>query len=224
MSRYCEWLFLQGDAPCAARYVIYGVCVLKDWRSRDPAILPLSKMTLEGFVRKTPESMRDPIPYPAVWLIANRIFEAGDQLSNVLAACLCLIAADCYLRPSEGLDLLVKHVLPPRGRAGVLHYVLEIYPQGGAKPAKNKQFDLGVVVGAHGRDYVADIVKSLSANRAKDERIFEGLSLSMLERFFRQHRHGLCGGETPHGLRHTGPSHDAYYHKDALVDIQIRGR
>ena len=133
----------------SARYALYGTIFEKDASSRDPAVFPLSKKTLKGYVKKDPENMRDPASEELVWHAADWRCGLGEEFA-IVASIFLLIQFDCYFRPSESLELNKQHVTPPRRGTQNRAWSIVFYPSGSDKPAKNRQFDCGVVVGAHG--------------------------------------------------------------------------
>ena len=101
-----------------------------------------------------------------------------------------------------------------------------VAPQGGA-PAKNRQFDAGVVVGGSDRAFVAGILEAVFHRTPDGGLLFDGVSLSSLESVFRSKRTMLGFNDlqfVPHGLRHAGPSHDFHYNQVSLAALQARGR
>ena len=223
LVEYIEFLYLSGESPSAARYALYGTCFEKDLTSRDPAILPLAKKTLKAFVKKDPEHMRDPAPLELVWFAAHWLFGL-DTVDGLLAAAFVLIAFDCYLRPSEGIDLEREHVTPPRRNTNNKVWSLVIYPVGGSKPAKNQQFDCGVTAGAHGRDWVPLLLEALRKRAKPKGKLFRSLTLAKLDRLLSDFSKATGIKLVAHMFRHGGPSHDALYFKMPIEDIRVRGR
>ena len=223
LVEYIEFLYLSGESPAAARYALYGTCFQKDLNSRDPAISPLSKKTLKAFVKKDPEHMRDPAPLEVVWFAANWLFSL-HTVDGLLAAAFLLIAFDCYLRPTEGLDLEREHVTPPRRNTNNKFWSLVIYPVGGNKPAKNQQFDCGVTAGAHGRDWLPALLEALYKRAKPKGKLFRGLTLAKLDRLLSEFSEATGLKLVAHMVRHSGPSHDAFYFKVPIEDIRVRGR
>ena len=66
LDAFVEHLSMQGEAPVAARYAIYGTAWVKDLPARGVAVLPLAKKALKGFGRLDPEATRDPLPMEAL--------------------------------------------------------------------------------------------------------------------------------------------------------------
>ena len=226
LDKFLEALYLGGEGLAAARYALYGTAFVLELVTRSPLVLPLSKAALKGFKTLCPESTRDPPPWEAIFLLAMSLVTGKLVRVNVLVAILVLLAFDCYLRPSEALNLRKQDVTAPRSGTRNCSWSLVIAPQGGA-PAKNRQFDAGVVVGGSGRDFVAIVLEALYLRTAAGSLLFEGVSLSVLESVFRSRRAALGFNDltlVPHGLRHAGPSHDFHYNQVGLPALQARGR
>ena len=129
---------------CETNY--YGCGFVLDWPRRAATCMPLAKATLKGFTKSSPEHSREPPAYETWWLVIGWFLRPPVSLNRVMAACWAAISMDCYLRPSEGLELLGKHVHRPRRGAAAQGWSFTIAPVGG-RPAKNQTFDAGVVVG-----------------------------------------------------------------------------
>ncbi len=223
LAEYMEHLYLQGETAAVARYALYGVSFVMDLVTRDHQVFPLSKKTLKGFMRKAPEPSRDPPPYQLAWLAADFFVRSYRGRLGALAAAATLIAADGYLRPSEALGLR-KEDFFCSGRGTQQEWSVVVAPLTRALPAKNKQFDDGFIAGAHDRTYVKSLLKLLVPSTSLGEKVFAPLSLPHWEKMFRAFSKEEGVRMTPHGLRHTGPSHDFHAHKTPLHSLQMRGR
>ena len=197
-----------------------------DLVTRSPLVLPLSKAALKGFAKLCPEGTRDPPPWEVLFLLALSLLSGKLRRVHVLVAIIVVLAFDCYLRPSEALNLRKQDVTAPRAGTRNKSWSIVVAPQGGA-PAKNRQFDAGVVVGGIDRGFVSDILEALFNRTPTGSLLFEGVSLGMLEGVFRNKR-TLLGFDdielVPHGLRHAGPSHEFHYNSVSLPTLQARGR
>ena len=148
-----------------------------------------------------------------------------DCLRMALMAAHGAVSFDCYLRPSEGLDLTAGAVGRPRRGAAAQGWTINVAPAGvDAKPAKNRRFDASVLVGAHDRQWVCEVLDLLVAGLRPGDRVFRTLKLADLEKEYRAASAALGFRVVPHGLRHAGPSHDAVVHKVKIEDVQARGR
>ena len=142
---------------------------------------------------------------------------------KVLTAALVVINFDCYLRPSEGLGLRRKDVSAPSRAAAAKGWALNIAPLN-EKMAKNRRYDDGVTVGVHDRQWICGILRMLCRSLPSDAYLFRNLDLATVEGFFRAASDHLGWTVVAHGMRHAGPSHDAYVHGVDLLDLQARGR
>lgn len=224
LNEFGEFLFFAGDGPSSFRCAIHGSCFVNEWRSRAAETLPLAKRTLADFCKRATDGMPGPPPVAAAWLVADKLTHHDGSVCALLAAALLLIGVDAYWRPGEALDLRIKDLTPPRGQANSKDWAVTFCPAGGDKPAKNQEFDSGVVLGAFGRRYVNELLSALVLKRAAGSRLFGPLTLPILDKLVSQHRHALPFDFTPHGIRHAGPSHDMYFNKAQLDWVQARAR
>ena len=88
---YIECLYFAGESPAAARYAIYGICFVMDITPRAPSVLPLAKRSLRGFLKKSPEGMRDPPPMEVMWLLCGWLLDACPGPVGCLAAAFVLL-------------------------------------------------------------------------------------------------------------------------------------
>ncbi len=137
---------MEGGSASVGRLAIYGTAWALELPPRSPQTFPKAKRALLGFSTVRPEHVRDPPPEQCVWLLARRMLDQ-NRWDYDLGAAFTLVAFDTYCRASELLTLHRRHVLSPRG--GNPTWPLMIGVQG-ERPAKNKQFDQGVIVGIHG--------------------------------------------------------------------------
>ncbi len=92
-------------------------------------------------------------------------------------------------------------------------------------PTREEQaVDDGLAVGAHDRGYLKDVVQQPVRGLPPEALVFADWDLAGLERIFRSFSASEGIKLTPHELRHTGPSHDFYYHKVSVAELQWRGR
>ncbi len=206
-----------------ARYALFGAMHVLDLVSRNPSIMPLAKKSLKGYSRSAPEESRDPPCEEMVWLAADYQLRSFPGVMGGRAALLTLTAFDGYLRPTESLKLQTEDFFIAK-RKKETHVSVVIAPFTRGEPAKNRQFDDGYSLGAHGRRLLQELTLKLVARRSTGERIFETLSLPALEKNYREFCKAEAVKMSPHLLRHAGPSHDHYFDGMTLQDIQLRGR
>ena len=223
MAVYLETLYLRGETVVVARYALFGTMHVLDMVSRNPSVMPLAKKSLKGYSRKAPEESRDPPCEEMVWLAAEFMLRSLPGTMGGQAALLTLTAFDGYLRPTEALKLQTEDFFIAEQKKET-HVSVVIAPSTRGEPAKNRQFDDGYSLGAHGRDVLVELIVKVVAGRQGGERVFDTLSLPALEKSFREFSKTEAVKMTPHSLRHAGPSHDHYFSKVTLQDIQLRGR
>ena len=225
LVRFMEYLYLDGAALGAARYALYGCAYHEDWPIRSADCMPLAKATLKAYRRRSPDQSRDPPCEEMLWLVVDWLLSnRTNPFLYGLAAAYALLAWDCYLRPQEALDLKVADVTRPQRVADIQRWSLTIAPKPGGKPAKNRQFDAGVVVGEFNRKWAEDILKVLVDFAPRSGFLFHSLSLAQLDKMFVECSSALNFKVAPHGMRHGGPSTDAFKSGASLSLIQTRGR
>jgi len=222
MTAYMEQLFLSGEAAVVARYAFHGVCFALQLNTRDQQVMPKSRRALKGYSKKAPEHARDPPPLELVFLLVDYLLMVVRGFLGAVAAALVLVATDCYLRPSEAVGLQCGDVFS-RVVEGRRRWSITVAPICRETPAKNLQFDDGVLVGGPGREKWGAVLDVLLAKRPANAQVFEGINLPLLERLFRDFSRAENLKVIPHGLRHCGASHDAF-HDVSLVQVQQRGR
>ncbi|CAK0832654.1 unnamed protein product, partial [Prorocentrum cordatum] len=211
MVDYAEDLYRAGDTVTAARYAFHGVALVNDWPRRSPDLLPKTRLSILAFARSPPERCRDPPAIELVLLVLNYFLDRAvgeDCLRMALMAAHGAISFDCYLRPSEGLEITAGAVGRPRRGAAAQGWTINVAPAGvDAKPA-----------------VVCEVLELLVADLQPNDRVFRMLKLPDLEKEYRAASGALGFRAVPHGLRHAGPSHDAVVHKVKIEDGQARGR
>ena len=157
------------------------------------------RLEAEGFIPSTYTNFWDPGGFTADGNSDNFARRRQMELKHGRVS---MLGTNGYITP-DSAGKLPGYLSPSAG----LKFV--IAPQGGA-PAKNRQFDAGVVVGGSGRDFVGHILEALYLRTAAGSLLFEGVSVAMLDSVFRSNRAALGFNDltlVPHGLRHAGPSH-----------------
>ncbi|CAK0850556.1 unnamed protein product, partial [Prorocentrum cordatum] len=186
LVNYIEGLYRAGEAATAARYAYHGVSFVNDWPRRSPDLLPKTRLSLLAFARSSPEHCRDPPAIELVLLMLDYFLgrAVGDNCQRMaLVAAHGILSFDCYLRPSEGLDLTAGAVGRPRPGAAAQGWAINVAPAGeDAKPSKNRHFDASVLVGAHDRQWVCRVLELLVDNLQPGDRVFRSLRLADLEK------------------------------------------
>lgn len=148
----------------------------------------------------------------SIWdLVALTSCEQGHLFSGAAM----VIQTDAYLRPSEVFAIARDHLVPPsasrtRGIWGVTIGLLE-----GGMPTKAGDFDDVVLFNTKSRSDVNTVVASLARrSTSKSLCIFHPVTVEQ----YGKHIKAACDSLglsnlylTPHYLKHSGISHDAYY-------------
>ena len=74
------------------------------------------------------------------------------------------------------------------------------------------------------RGWLVPILELLHARAMPGGQLLQGLTLPLVEKAFADASTKLGIKVVPHGMRHGGPSNDAFKHGVAISDIQSRGR
>jgi len=198
---------------------LYGVAHVLHLNLREPDELRLARNSLKGFMRSSPESQRDPLPWEAYVLISAWPARQGGTV-NVLAARLLVVLYDGSLRPSEGLAIRGCDVhVRPRDSGHYLPLAIKIAPfvaDTGLPPAprtKAGEYDDTVVFGEQpslmaGRGVAMAVLRLLKATVLGIRRLFP-ITLAQLDVAFAAavDALGLCALRvSPHCCRHGGPS------------------
>ncbi|CAK0840824.1 unnamed protein product, partial [Prorocentrum cordatum] len=220
LVEYMEFLFLDGAAVSAARDALDGVAWTLDFPIKSPSCFALAKATLRAFSRRAPEKSRDPPREELFWLFVD--FSIQHELH--LVGFFAVLAWDCYLRPPEAIELRKEDLCPPVTGASIQKWSITVAPSTRDRPAKNRQFDAGVVAAWQDRRWMEPLLKSVFERTKPGELLLRGLTLAAVEKAFNQASDHLGYKVVPHGMRHGGPSHDAFKNGVGLPDIQSRGR
>lgn len=225
MSLYIQRLCEEGRCITEASYAVYGWILLRSVEHLEHrAQLPFSKQALKGWRAKFPGKSKSGVDLKLWDLIALKCCEQ----ENFLAAAGILVQGDGYLRPSELLDITPQHLIPPSAsRAkGVWGVIVGLREDG--IPTKAKEFDDCVLFNTKCRLDVNHVISALAKRKLKiGESIFHPLTLDSYSRQIQQAVESLdlkALDLTPHILRHSGASHDAYYEVRDIKQIQLRGR
>ncbi|CAK0810785.1 unnamed protein product, partial [Prorocentrum cordatum] len=236
LEDYLDARYFGGKALAEGRYAVHGAIHCLRYPRRTPATLPLSRDALAGWSQAGPGRVRDPLPWGAAVLIADRMIQQGP-LGEAAAGALAT-SFDGYLRPSSalrinGADVHVAAGGVARGHPRVTATIAPLHADDGAElrpRLKNNEHDMTLIFGDQasfkaGRSFVADLLVKLKGQRQPHRPLFP-LTLAQYERYFNAavaalqlHRLDV----TPHCARHGGPSVDAARGLRSIPDIQQRG-
>ena len=186
--------------------------------------MPFSRDALKGWRSHFPGHSRTGVDLSLWDLIALQAAETG----LFLCAAAILVQSDAYLRPGELFSLTRRHLVTPSGSRvrGIWGIIVGLLEDG--KPTKAGDYDDVVLFNSTGRSDVNDIIRLLSKRRIDPEvSLFSPLTMDQYAS-----QVGKCADAvglshlhlTPHCLRHSGASHDAYHKVRSMSEIQTRGR
>ena len=222
---YLNHLCKEGRPVNDGSYAVYGWILLRSNEHLDrKSQLPFAKQCLKGWNSRYPTKARCGVDLKIWDAIAWECCEMGHYLS----AAAILVQGDSYLRPSEVFEITQRHIIPPlasRGR-GIWGVIVGLDEDG--KPTKTGDFDDCVLFNTVSRSDVNLIISGLyhSASDPTDC-LFSPLSHGQYTQHIHEAARRLKLSHlhlTPHVIRHSGPSHDAYYELRDLKQIQVRGR
>jgi hypothetical protein len=144
------------------------------------------------------------------------------------AAAAVMIQFDFYLRPSEIVDCKMRDVLRPVLQMGVKLCGLLIANSETGDVTKTGEQDDTVLADSVSRGWISSLIRNLIIRKASpDAKLFQNLTLPKYESLFRKVSAKLSLQSfniTPHVMRHSGPSDDAFHKVRSLLEIQKRGR
>ena len=207
-----------------ASYTIFGWILLRSqlhMPERDQ--LPFAKQALKGWKSRFPGHSRSGVDLTIWDLVALQCLRMGF----IYSAAAILIQGDAYLRPCEILGMRRECVIVPRALQSGCTWGVVISPQEEGIPTKAGSFDDCILFDSQGRSDVNLIVKALYLRSKGQEMLFHRLSYraycnqltAASEQLGLTHLH-----LSPHVLRHSGASHDAFHKLRDLQSIQSRGR
>ena len=213
-----------GRSIVDARSVVYGFILLRmnsDLPER--LLLSQSKAALKGWSSRFPNHSRAGVDLMVWDVVAWQCLQNDDPLS----AAAILLQGDTYMRPSEILSMRKQSIIKPRKSRSSFWGVV-IGSQDLHIPTKTGLFDDCVLLDSPGREDLGVVLKYLLKHSDRDTgKLLHGLSLRAYGDAIKKacEMHGLHSLKlTPHVLRHSGPSTDAYHGVRSLAAIQQRGR
>ncbi|CAL1136372.1 unnamed protein product [Cladocopium goreaui] len=112
LADFCDELFLDVQSAAVGEKTIAAV---EFYHIELKGKLLRAKRALKGWRKLAPPKSRLPLPRPLAMGIAMIMLARGERDM----ALKLLLDFDCYLRPSEGMDLLGKHVIAPVPGTGI---------------------------------------------------------------------------------------------------------
>ena len=225
MCLFLRHLCESGESMTHGTYAVFGWIKLRSRIHLDTRHqLPFSRDALKGWKSHFPGHSRTGVDLVLWDLIALGALDKG----YTMCAAAIIIQGDAYLRPGELFDLTHKHLVHPSGSRlrniwGVVIGLLEL-----GRPTKAGEYDDVVIFNTAGRIDVNAVVRRLASRKLADGTcLFSPLTFDKYGKQLAESAQAVGLGHlhlTPHCLRHSGASHDAYHHIRDIHEIQTRGR
>ena len=220
VSAYLAHLYKEDAEYSVASYLVYGLQLVRCKVAKHDFLVS-SKLSLAGWRKSEPGSMRVPVPEEFLYDFGLHALDTG-RLDIAVAL---VIQFDGYLRPSECLGLTKAHVNPPHGKR-YPHFSLVIAPSALQQTTKTGKTDDSIVLGDKVHNKPVNEVMRLWLLRC-GEQLFQNLSLSQFEDWCKKVSVVLrykSNCVMPHVVRHAGASNDRYHNRRSLHEIQKRVR
>lgn len=214
----------EGMSIVNARSTVFGFIMLKmDSHQPERMLLSQSKAALKGWSSRFPVHSRAGVDLQIWDAIAWQCILDRDPL----VAAAILLQGDTYMRPNEILNVQANSVLrPAKSRARCWGMVVGNRDLENA--TKTGLYDDCILLDSPGRSDLGVVMKYLTARCERaDSHLFQQLTLHAYNKAIKKACDTLNLEKlrlTPHNLRHSGPSTDAYYKARSLSAIQQRGR
>ena len=224
MTQFIHELCEDGRCFTDASYAVFGWIALRsDLHMAEKEQLPFAKQALKGWKSRFPPTSRAGVDLQLWDLVA---LQCARKMQFETAAAI-LIQGDTYLRPCELLALKKTNILQPQAVRRPEVWGVIIAPFEDGEPTKAGEFDDVVLFNTQQRLDTSAVVKSVfSANRGHAQ-LFPHLTYKKYCEQISQAAASLGLSAlhlTPHILRHSGASHDAYHNIRDSQQIQERGR
>ena len=218
LVRWMNAKYLLGHQASLGEKVFAGImCLMPEFSRMGARCLPRSARCLKRWRKLCPSHSRRPLPWAAWCGIAAEM----AREKQYLAACMCLVSVDAYLRPSEAVNLTCGSLMPPSAQ-GVNAWVLRLFPQEEAARSKVGESDDTISMDSPRLRWLAPVFAQI-AKRDKEQKAFGMDYAQYLEIFSRAvSRMGLKA--VPYQARHSGPSIDRAQGARTQAECQKRGR
>ena len=222
LGKYVAHLYQRGFGPGKARHVMYGYIFLHTETEGRARPFPRTVRIIKGFSRKVATTTKSPLPKSVVYALAHKMCLKHGWRSGFAV----VLQMDTYLRAHSLLDLeRADFHPPPRGTRANLKkaWALMIAPLERGRPTKSGQFNETVLVGDLD-PWIPTFMNSCVKRLPVSGKIFDFSHEEFARRLQDAARQlQLPYRVSPHQLRHSGPSHDKYYNRRDLPEIQSRG-
>ena len=197
-------MFLEGNPQATGQKVLAAVEFAFIEQKRH---LARAKRALKGWQKLMPAPSRLPLPKPVAYGIANLLMAKGLRDMGLKV----LMDFDMYLRPSEGLDILGKHVSAPVPGTGIQYrkYSVTIRDQDYGKPDETGTFDNTTLLDNPNTErWLGPAIHALAVRRGRDRPIFSFNQDSFRKEFKKAGSLLSLKGLVTYQLRHGGASED----------------
>ena len=220
LADFCDELFLDVQSAAVGEKTIAAV---EFYHIELKGKLLRAKRALKGWRKLAPPKSRLPLPRPLAMGIAMIMLARGERDM----ALKLLLDFDCYLRPSEGMDLLGKHVIAPVPGTGIQFqkFGVVIRDEELGQPNKTGIFDNTLHFdNPLTKDWLGPALVKLAKLRGPNSLLFQFKPQKFREKF--QEAGSLLGAKGLHTyqLRHGGASDDLNSQIRDFAAVRERGR
>ena len=179
--------------------------------------LPRALRSIRGWKRLMPSKTRKPLPFFVVCAVALNLC----QRNRVDMAVCWLVMVDCYLRPSELIEMKKEQVIPPQ--PGMHKVVLLLNPGYEKKFSNTGELDESLQIS---RGWIGEALLHHWGSRPTRGRLWNFDLAGMRKEFLATcHASGLSHlNPVLYMARHTGASVDRLEDRLSLMEVQRRGR
>jgi integrase len=221
---YMNEEFFEGAPGTDASKLLAALGHQRQDLSRGATQLVRAHQAARGWRKLSPAKSRLPLPKLVLVLILNSMIRLG----YVVAAHTTMLTFALYLRPSETLRILVRHLVAPvrTGRQKSKFWSIVLHPQERGCPSKTGAYDETIVLDNEEYPYLDRLLKKASVRHA-DSPLFDMTYCQWVREFSEAAQAAqLPFADDPvlYQLRHGGATHEAYRKTRELSAIQARGR
>ena len=174
-----------------------------------------------GWTRLDPGFTRPPFP----WMVAALICQSLLDVNGVAHALCVMLMFFCYLRPSEALRLCAADLIAPASPGAP--YALLIHPIEEGEVSKVGATDESMLLDSPDVPWLGECLWSATAAARKRGEALFPFNYAELTNMFQQavSREGLQSvNPLLYQMRHGGPSHDRFFKRRSLPEVNARGR
>ena len=181
--------------------------------------LPRAQRALRGWKKRRPGTTRRPLPWCVICGIALDL-----TLRGFAQMALCwLLMVDCYLRPSECVNLTAIQVVARQKGRGMSSTALHLNPDYLMRPSKTGELDESVLVS---RSWIGEMLEVLARRKAPSSRMWSFDLAALRQQFLVSAAKSGVKFLKPvlYMGRHSGASLDRLEHRYSLEEVRKRGR